>query len=177
MTRILLVAVVILAAIAAADALRPAGKQRVVARAGTAAPAVTVVHRSSSDYVAVGAFTRKRVLRHGQEYLGSAAIDEAFPSSDAGETFDISHLAAAPRGLLALAVYRFPLEEPVQAAVELWREGRLVSAFPVPPGAFGGGLGFAEDGRLVATLLADGHSVLLFTRAGKRVGSVSATSW
>jgi hypothetical protein len=45
------------------------------------------------------------------------------------------------------------------------------------PGAFGGGLGLGDGGRLVPTRLADGDTVLLFTRAGKRVGSLSATSW
>jgi len=177
MTRIVLVAVVVLAAIAAADALRPAGKERVVSNVASVAATRTVVHRASAGYVAVGAFTRKRVLRYGQEYLSSDSIDGAFPSPETGEPFDISHLAAAPDGTLALAVYRFPAKEPAEAGIELWRQGRLLDAFPVPAGSFGGGLGFADDGRLVATMLADGYTVLLFTRAGKRVGSVSATSW
>jgi hypothetical protein len=177
MTRIVLVAVVVLAAIAAADALTPAGKERVVSNVASVAATRTVVHRASAGYVAVGAFTRKRVLRHGQEYLSSDSIDAAFPSPETGEPFDISHLAAAPDGTLALAVYRFPAKEPAEAGIELWRQGRLLDAFPVPAGSFGGGLGFADDGRLVATMLADGYTVLLFTRSGKRVGSVSATSW
>jgi len=175
MTRIVLVAVVVLAAIAAADAVRQSEKHRVVTER-PAAP-TTVVRRSSSGYIAVGSYTRKEVLRHGQEYLSSDSVDAAFPSPDLGEPFDISHLAAAPDGTLALAVYRFPAKEPAQAGIELWRQGRLLGAFQVPAGAFGGGLGFADDGRLVATLLADGHGVLLFTRQGKPVGSVSATSW
>jgi hypothetical protein len=177
MTRIVLVAVVVLAAIAAADALRPSGKDKVVPVASSFLQPQTVVHRSSSGYSAVGAYTRKEVLLGGQEYLSSDSVDAAFPSPDLGEPFDISHLAAASDGTLALAVYRFPAGEPVQAGIELWREGRLLDAFQVPAGAFGGGLGFADDGHLVATLLADGHSVLLFTREGRPAGSVSATSW
>lgn len=177
MSRLLLAAVVVLVAVAAADAIRPGGKERVVAEASERTAAPTAVHRASSGYVAVGPFTRKRVLRHGREYLSADAIDAAFPSLDRGEPFDVSHLATAPDGTLALAVYRFPAKKPVEAAVELWRDRRLVAAFEVPAGSFGGGLGFAADGRLVATLLADGHSVMLFTRAGERAGSISATSW
>jgi hypothetical protein len=177
MTRLVLAAVVVLVAVAAADAIRPQSKEAPVAEASERTAVPRAVHRSSSGYVAVGDFTRKRVLRHGKEYLSTESIDAAFPSLDSGEPFDISHLATAPDGTLALAIYRFPAKQPVEAAVELWRERRLVAAFAVPPGSFGGGLGFADEGRLVATLLADGHSVVLFTRTGKRVGSVSATSW
>jgi len=177
MTRLLLAAVVVLVAVAAADAIRPDGKEQAVSAApGPAAPQ-TSVERSSSGYVAVGDFTRKRVLHRGREYLSSEAIDAAFPSVETGEPFDISHLATAPDGTLALAIYRFPAKQPVEAGVELWRDGRLLAAFQVPAGSFGGGLGFADEGRLVATLFSDGHSVALFSRAGKRVGSVSATSW
>jgi hypothetical protein len=177
MTRLVLAAVVVLVAVAAADALRPGGKERAVSSPSAQVPEQRKVHRASAGFVAVGPFTRKRVLHHGKEYLSSGSIDAAFPSVETGEPFDISHLATAPDGTLALAVYRFPAKEPVEAAIELWREGELVAAFQVPPGSFGGGLGFADDGRLVATLLSDGHSVVLFTRAGKRAGSVSATSW
>ena len=177
MSRLVLAAVVVLVAVAAADAIRPESHERTVAKASSRTAAPTSVQRSSSGYVAVGPFTRKRVLRHGKEYLSTESIDGAFPSLDGGEPFDISHLATAPDGTLALAIYRFPAKEPVEAAVELWRERKLLAAFPVPAGSFGGGLGFADEGRLVATLLSDGHSVVLFTRTGKRVGSVSATSW
>ena len=177
MTRLLLAAVVVLVAVAAADAIRPDSKERTGSAAPGRSAAQPAVQRSSSGYIAVGAFTRKRVLHHGREYLSTEAIDAAFPSLESGEPFDITHLATASDGTLALAIYRFPAKEPVEAAVELWREGRLLAAFQVPAGSFGGGLGFADEGRLVATLLSDGHSVVLFTRTGKRVGSVSATSW
>jgi hypothetical protein len=177
MTRLLLAAVVVLVAVAAADAIRPDGKERTVSAAPGRSAAEAAVQRSSSGYIAVGALTRERVLHHGREYLSAEAIDAAFPSLESGEPFDITHLATASDGTLALAIYRFPAKEPVEAAVELWREGRLLAAFQIPAGSFGGGLGFADGGRLVATLLADGHSVVLFTRTGKRVGGVSATSW
>jgi hypothetical protein len=177
MSRLVLAAVVVLVAVAAADAIRPGSKERVISEASSRAAAPAAVQRASSGYVAVGPFTRKRVLHHGREYLSTASIDAAFPSLDKGEPFDISHLATAADGTLALAIYRFPAKKPVEAAVELWRDRRLLAAFPVPAGSFGGGLGFADEGRLVATLLSDGHSVVLFTRTGQRVGSVSATSW
>ena len=177
MTRLLLAAIVVLVAVAAADAIRPESNERTISAVPGRFVSQPTVQRSSSGYVAVGAFTRKRVLHHGREYLSSETIDAAFPSLESGEPFDISHLATAPDGTLALAIYRFPAKEPVEAGVELWRDGRLLGAFQVPAGSFGGGLGFADEGRLVATLLSDGHSVVLFTRAGRRVGSVSATSW
>src|SRR5215207_10833141 len=104
MTRLLLAAVVVLVAVAAAGSAAQSAVQR------------------SSGYVAVGAFTRKRVLHHGREYLSTAAIDAAFPSLESGEPFDISHLATAPDGTVALAIYRFPAKQPVEAAVELWRK-------------------------------------------------------
>ena len=178
MTRLVLVAVVVLVAVAAADAIRPESRERVIKEASNdRVTAPSSIQRPSSGYVAVGPFTRTRVLHHGREYLSTATVDAAFPSLESGEPFDISHLATASDGTLALAIYRFPAKKPVEAAVELWRERRLLAAFPVPAGSFGGGLGFADEGRLVATLLSDGHSVVLFTRTGKRVGSVSATSW
>jgi hypothetical protein len=177
MTRLVLLAVVVLVAVAAADAVRPKGEERVVSSPQSAVVTLAPVHRATSGYIAVGPLTRKRVFRSGREYLSADSVGSAFPSADAGEPFDISHLATAPDGTLALAVYRFPAKEPAQAGIELWRDGRLVRAFRVPPGSFGGGLGFAGNGRFVAMLLADGHSVVLFSRDGRRVGSVSATSW
>ena len=108
MTRLLLAAVGVLVAVAAADAIRPDSKERTVSAAPGRPAAKPAVQRSSSGYVAVGAFTRKRVLHHGREYLSSEAIDAAFPSLESGEPFDISHLATAADGTLALAIYRFP---------------------------------------------------------------------
>jgi hypothetical protein len=176
-TRLVLIAVVVLAAIAAADAFRPAETERVRPVTGGHRAAPAVVRKDSAGFVAVGAFTRKRVLKDGREYLRADEVDAAFPGGAEGDPFDISHLATAPDGTVALGVYKFPAKEPAQAAVELWLEGSLVGAFPVPPGSFGGGLGFADDGRLVATVLADGYTVRLFSRSGERRGSVPVTSW
>ena len=77
MTRLLLAAVVVLVAVAAADAIRPESKERAVAEASNQPTGPTRVQRSSSGYIAVGAFTRKRVLHHGREYLSSGSIDAA----------------------------------------------------------------------------------------------------
>ena len=81
MTRLLLAAVVVLVAVAAADAIRPDGKERTVSAAPARSAAQPAVQRSSSGYIAVGAFTRKRVLHHGREYLSTEAIDAAFDHS------------------------------------------------------------------------------------------------
>jgi hypothetical protein len=52
-----------------------------------------------------------------------------------------------------------------------------MSAFIVPTGAFGGGLGFTADGRDVATVTPDGRTAVLFSREGERVGRIPVTSW
>jgi hypothetical protein len=176
MTRAVVVAVVLLAAIAAADAFRATGKHPVAPHVASFGPERTEVHRSSAGYSTVGRFARQRVLRLGREYLSSASIDAAFPSPAKGAPFSVSHLAAAPDGMLALAIYRFPAEGDAQAGIELWRERRLIASFAVRVGAFDGGLGFADGGRLVATVLSDGYTVLLFDRSGKRITSLIARS-
>jgi hypothetical protein len=47
----------------------------------------------------------------------------------------------------------------------------------VRSGSFAGGVGFADDGRLVATLSGDGLVVHLYTRDGRSAGRQPATSW
>jgi hypothetical protein len=176
MTKLVVVAVLVLTAVAAADAFRPAAHER--ARPSQALQvAPVIVHRASSDFLAVGSLTRKTVLRNGREYLSEEAVDSAFPSPLQDVPFDIAYVASAPDGTVALAVYKFPEIGSAQAALQLWRHGRLVSFFRVPSGAFAGGLGFDEDGRLVATLSSDGLVVHLFTRDGKPAGRQPATSW
>ncbi|HEY3069668.1 MAG TPA: hypothetical protein VGJ34_05075 [Gaiellaceae bacterium] len=176
MSKVVVIAVLLLVAIAAADAFRPRPAERaVLPQAHAQAP--VVVHRATSGLIAVGAFTRKRVLRNGREYLSEEDVDAAFPAPLEGVPFDIAYVATAPDGTVVLAVYKFPELDPVQAALELWRDGRPLRAFSVPPGSFGGGIGFADDGRLVATLSSDGLLVHLFTRDGRPAGRRPATSW
>jgi hypothetical protein len=176
MTKLVVIAVLVLTAVAAADAFRPAAHERRVAEpAGRASP--VVVHHASPGFLTVGALTRKRVLRNGREYLSEEEVDSAFPTSLQGTPFDIAYVARAPDGTVALAVYKFPELGAAQAAIELWRGNRLVGFFRVPSGAFAGGLGFDAAGRLVATLSADGLVVHLFTRDGRPAGRQPATSW
>jgi hypothetical protein len=176
MSKLVVIAVLFLIAIAAADAFRPKPDERVVLpQAHAQAP--VVVHRATSGLIAVGALTRKRVLRNGREYLSEEEVDAAFPAQLEGVPFDIAYVATAPDGTVVLAVYKFPELGRVQAAIELWRDRRLLRAFLVPPGSFSGGVGFAEDGRLVATLSSDGLLVHLFTRDGRPAGRQPATSW
>ena len=176
MTRLVVIAVLVLAAVATADAFRAGSRERVTPTAA-AQPQQVVVHRVSSGLVAVGSLTRKRVLRNGREYLSAEQVDAAFPAPLTGVPFDIAYVAGAPDGTVALGIHKFPPAGPVRAAIELWRNGRLVSAFPVRPGVLGGGLGFAEEGRYVAALSPDGLFVHVFTRDGRPAGTSSATSW
>jgi hypothetical protein len=177
MSRIVVIAVLALAALAAADAFRATAHEKTTASA-TPAPTPVVVHRApSSGLVAVGAYTRKRVLLDGREYLSEEQVDAAYPAPLQGAPFDIAYVARAPDGTVVLAVYKFPELSPAQAGIELWRKSRLVSAFRVRSGSFAGGVGFADDGRLVATLSGDGLVVHLYTRDGRSAGRQPATSW
>jgi hypothetical protein len=176
MTKLVVAAVLVLAALAAADTFRAGPKERTVAIPMSSTEPLKI-HRAKSDLVAVGTFTRKRVLENGQEYLSEHAVETAFPEGLEGMPFDIAYVARAGNGIVALGIYAFPYGGPATSVVQLWRDRSLVSAFRVPSGAFAGGIGFAEEGRLVATLSADGLVVHLFTRSGESAGRQPATSW
>ena len=173
-SRLVVLGLVVLSAVAAADSFRGEGVER------TVSPERTTTHElvgPAPEYVADGVGTRTRIDRNGREFLTEAQIDAAFPAPLDGLPFDIAHTAVAPDGTLALAVYKLPPTGPIRAAVELWRGRELVNAFNVPTGAFGGGLGFTADGRNVATVTPDGRTAVLFSRAGERVGRIPVTSW
>jgi hypothetical protein len=176
MTRIVVIAVAIIAAVATADAVRPEARD---ARVGTEAPAAAplVVHHSSAGLLAIGSLTRKTVLQNGRAYLSEEEVDDAFPAGSERAPFDIAYAANGPDGIVALAVYKFPESQPARSAIEIWRGHRLVTSFEVPSGAFAGGLGFAAEGRLIAALSSDGLLVHLFTRRGRPAGRQPATSW
>ena len=176
MTKLVVAAVLLLAALAAADTFRAGPKEHVVAASVSASEPLTV-HRARSSLIAVGAFTRTRVLDNGREYLGEDAVDAALPEGLRGDPYDIAYVARAANGTVALGIYAFPYEGQATSVVQLWRGSSLVSAFKVPSGAFAGGIGFAEEGRLVATLSADGLLVHLFTHSGQPAGLQPATSW
>jgi hypothetical protein len=169
--RAVVVAVLVLAALAAADGLRRAGSERVVVPQAKDRPraAAALLPGRTGGFAAAsdGRLTRTRVLRGGEEILSRQEIDAAFPAPLEGVLFDVAHVAVAPDGTLVLAVYKFPPGRSVLGAIELWRGERLVGAFPVPAGSFGGGIGFSEDGSLVATFAGGRSQATLFDRGGR----------
>jgi hypothetical protein len=167
--RIVAVAVVALAAIAAADVIRGnASDERFVQPAhAPAAPAADLVRGDPRGYVADGPLAQGRVLRGGREVLSAERVRGAFPSAPREALFDIAQIAVAPDGTVVLGVVALPLFGPSRAAIELWRGDSLVGSFPVPSGSFAGGLGFSRDGRVVGWL-GDGSWAWLFDRAGRR---------
>jgi hypothetical protein len=176
-SKLVVIAVLGLAALAAADAFRASPRERTVANQELNLAQPVTVHRATSGLIAVGSFTRKRVLKNGREYLSSEEVDGAFPAGLESVPFDIAYVASASDGTVALGIYGFPYGGPASSVIELWRGHSLLSVFRVPSGAFAGGIGFAEEGRLVATLSSDGLLVHLFTRSGKPAGRQPATSW
>jgi len=169
--RFLVVAVFVLAAAAAGDAFRgepgrvAALERPAVEERATVAPPRLVLGKANR-FRAVGPFLNKRVLRAGKEHLPAEAVEAAFPGDVAGP-LDISKVAVAPDGTLVLAVYRFPLGRPAVGALQFWRDRRLLSAFEVPTGYFGGGLAFSRDGRLVALFSHDGGLRGVYDRGGR----------
>jgi len=159
--RLVLLAVLVLAAVAAADTVR--GRGPVAEREHlTARPA-------APELLDAGGFTpagkpRTRVLHEGRVYLTAEEIDDAFPPPLEGVLFDIGHVASAPDGTVALAIYNFGTAGLPRNVIEVWRDGRLVGSFPVPPGTFGGGIGFTQDGRLAARAPRGDRTTLFPTR-------------
>jgi len=177
MSKLVVIAVLVLAAVAAADAVR-ARSERTTVEPFQAAAREAVVHPiTSSGFSAGGENIHNRVLLNGREHLSPSQIAEAFPTPLPGALFSIAHLAADEDGTLVVAIYGFPRPGEAADGIEIWRHGRLESSFLVPVGTFGGGVGFAAEGRLVAGLSGDGRVVHLFTRRGRPAGEQSATSW
>jgi hypothetical protein len=173
--KLVVVAVLVIAAVAAADGVRRASSERAATQGPEARtePVARLVAGHPRGFVAVSdGLTRTRVVRAGEEVLGEQAIDAAFPAPLEGVHFDVAHVAVAPDGTLVLAIYKFPRPGRVQAGIELWRGKRLVGAFPVPAGSFGRGIGFDEGGDLVATFSRGDRKATLFDRAGRRAASL-----
>ena len=143
--RLVVLAVIALTAVAAADAVRGRGAER----EPVAAPRPAVVFHDNGGFSAAGK-PRTRVLHKGRLYLTAEQVGEAFPPPLEGVQFDIGHVASAPDGTVALAIYNFGTAGPARNVIELWRDGRLVDSFPVSPGTFGGGIGFTDAGQLGA---------------------------
>jgi hypothetical protein len=174
-TKAVVVAVFLLAAAAAGDALRGVGAEKGSGRPAPRADpplAPRLPRPRVPAFTAEGELVRKRVLRGGKSYLSAEAVSGAFPGKADGP-LDVSKIAVAPDGTLVLAVYRFPSDRPAVGALELWRGRTLVGAFQVPPGFFGGGLAFSRDSRYVATFSHDGALMGVFDRRGRLVSGLS----
>jgi hypothetical protein len=175
MSRLVIVAVLVLAAVATADSFRQEARDRVVEPAAARQGDERLTRGIPHEFTV--APERTRVLRNGRQYLSAEQIDAAFAPPLEGASFDIAHLATARDGTLALAIYKFPSIGPPRNGIQLWRDGDLVAAFTVPPGTFGGGLGFTSDGEHVAAVSPDGRRANIFERSGESVGSIPVTSW
>ena len=181
MNRVLVVAVVLLAALAAGDALR--GGDGTSERAGPAAsreraesepaPAAdgssSLVPSRPTGLRAAGGFLRSRIVRGAEEVLSADAVAEAFPSYVPGP-IEIRHMGVAPDGTLVLAVRRFPANHKLLGALELWRGTRLVATWEVPPRWFAGGIGFVRPGGRIALFALDGSLAAVYDRQGNEVG-------
>jgi hypothetical protein len=172
MSKLVVVAVLLLAAVAAADTIRP---QAVREQAGrTASGGALVSHAPASDFTLAGSPVRNRVLFRGRDYLGPDQIREAFPAPLPGALFQIAHLTSKPDGTVVLAIYGFPAGGEAADAIQVWKGGRLEASFLVRPGTFGGGIGFARDGRLIGAVSPNRLVLTLFTLDGRHAGHRSA---
>lgn len=169
MGRLVVAAVLVVAVVAAADAVRRSVGEQVVERLPDRPAPQLLLRGDAHGFTAVGPFTRTSVVRDGKEVLSAAQVDAAFPGPFPDEPFDIAHVAVSPDGTLVLAVYKFPYHEPAQAGIELWRGSEFVGAFPVPDGSFAAGLGFSADGELVG-MYSPERQATLYDRSGRRVG-------
>lgn len=147
--KVLVLAVLVLATVAAADTVRGRGPGAELELLTPLAPPPGPELQDAGGFTPAGR-PRTRVLHKGRVYLTAEQVGDAFPPPLEGVQFDIGHVASAPDGTIALAIYNFGTAEPPRNVIELWRDGRLMGAFPVPPGTFGGGIGFTKDGRLGA---------------------------
>lgn len=169
--KLVVVAVFFLAAAAAGDALRGVGAEErgALDRGGASEGGPLLVVGLRHDYAVVGGdLFRNRIVRSGAQFLSTDEVAAAFPG-ESKNPIDVSKIAVAPDGTLVLGVYRFRPGLSAEGAVELWNGRRLVGAFLVPPGYFGGGFAFTRDSALIATLSYDGTLNGVFDREGRLV--------
>jgi hypothetical protein len=170
--KLVVIAVFVLAAAAAGDALKEVGGEERARESGSKEATPLLVPGRGHSYVVVGGeLFHNRVLRSGAEHLSTEEIAAAFPG-ESKNPIDVSKIAVAPDGTLVLGVYRFRPGLSAEGAVELWEGRRLVNAFLVPPGYFGGGFAFSSDGALIATLSYDGTLNGVFDREGRLVSGL-----
>jgi hypothetical protein len=104
--------------------------------------------------------------RDGTE-IAPAKLRGAFPGPEPS-SLAVSKVAAAPDGVVAIAVSYVTGREGARAAVELWHGAELVRSFAVPAGSFSRGLWFAGGGRALAATGWDGTSYV-WSRGGRRL--------
>jgi hypothetical protein len=184
-SRAVVAALLVLAAVAVADAVRPpAGGRPEPAPARStrgdvetsvfARPAgsrLDLVRSTRAGFRPAGGYLQTHVLQSGRVVLPRRAIERAFPDGIRGRV-DVKDVALSPDGTLVVVVFRFPLGAPARAALEFWRRRKLVAAFAVAPAMLRGGLGFSRDGKLVAAFSPDGRRATLFDRRGNALGEV-----
>jgi hypothetical protein len=175
LTRALVAGIALLAALAAADAVRQAGgraepeSQTPVARTTRwridrgPTPCRSLVPRACGRYLVLDG----AVARDGRPFLERGHLAQAFPGP-AAEPVEAFRVARAPDGSLAVAV----LDRNGQGAVELWQGRVPTAAFRVPAQSFRAGLGWTPAGDLVATFPRRGRPVL-YDRTGVRVADVA----
>jgi hypothetical protein len=173
-TRAVVAAVLVLAAVAAADAIRSHVPNRRAA-AASPTPVVTLnshgLIRDREGEAITRQFAQTHALRSGRAILTPEQIAAAFPAELSGP-FKIRDIAVAPDGTLVVAAVRFPRGRPARGALEFWNDGRLESGFTLAATRLNGGLGFSSDG-LVAVYSADGTRATLFERGGNAVANVA----
>jgi hypothetical protein len=174
-TKAVVAGVVLLAVIAAADAVQQTGEDRATAAAGRPEARLTSwrIDRGPTPCrsLVLGACGRYfvqdgGVTRDGRGYLDRRALAAAFP--DASEVqVDAYRVARARDGTLAVAV----IDAYGRGAVEVWSGRSLAGSFRVPARSFAAGLGWSPAGDLVATYPRRGAPVL-YDRRGHRVAQV-----
>ena len=164
LTRLLVGAVVLVAAVAAADALRPAlpGAEPPAPLGPRArltswridrgpAPCRSLVPDACGRYLVAGG----AIQRSGRPHLDARMLGGAFPGRPSGRVRAV-RVAEGFGGSLAVAVR----DAAGRGAVEIWRGRRVVGSFPLPASSFAGGLGFSPGGHLVATFDDRGRATL-----------------
>jgi hypothetical protein len=99
--------------------------------------------------------------------IAPVKLRRAFPGPEP-RSLAVSKVAAAPDGVVAVAVSYVSGRERARAAVELWDGAELVRSFAVPAGSFSRGLWFAAEGRALAATGWDGSSYV-WSRRGRRL--------
>jgi hypothetical protein len=176
LSKAVVAAVALLAAVAVGDAVRQSGLFRDEPEARTPVARTTRwrIDRGPTPCRSLvpGACGRYRVLdgavtRDDEPFLDRGDLARAFPGAPPAQPVGAFRVARAPDGALAVAV----LDGLGRGAVELWAGRRPVARFRVPARSFRAGLGWSPAGDLVATYPRRGRPTL-YDRSGARVAEV-----